>query len=199
MNTMRRLPSLFEPRSLANPAQPGRPGAARLGLGGVLLLALSGCALSPDDGRSSWFEPYRIEVVQGNVVTREMAAQLRPGSTREQVRGLLGTPLLTDIFHADRWDYVFTIQRQGAATQQRRVTVFFDGNRMTRFEAGELPSEQEFVASIDVRRSGSRNPKLQLSEAELFALPLPAGRASAADSAASGPTRAYPPLEPVTR
>jgi outer membrane protein assembly factor BamE len=65
--------------------------------------------------------PYRIDIMQGNVVTQELAAQVKPGMTREQVRDLLGSPLLTSAFHADRWDYVFTLRRQGVEPQRRSV------------------------------------------------------------------------------
>ena len=168
------------------------------------VLGLAACAANDRDNRSSlgnrgFFELYKIEVVQGNVVTREAAEQLRAGLTRDQVRGLLGTPLLTDIFHADRWDYVFTIKRQGTEPQQRRLTVFFEGDRVARYEGGDLPSEQEFVDSIDVRRRNRVVPKLELSENELRAIPLPTGRPLSAAASASGPVRAYPPLEPATR
>ena len=92
--------------------------------------------------------PYRADVLQGNVVTKEQLDALRPGVSREQVRQVLGAPLLTDPFHADRWDYVFTIRRQGVETQRRSLVVFFTGDRMDRLEAPELPTENAFVASI---------------------------------------------------
>lgn len=170
--------------------------------GAVLLASLlaAGCMSSRGEGVSPW-TPYRMEVVQGNVVTREMVEQLRPGLAREQVRNLLGSPLLTDIFHADRWDYVFTIRRQGAAPQQRRVTVYFEGDRLARHEASDLPSEREFVAAIDVVKPEPRRKPLELNEAQLRALPLPAGRPAAAPAApaASAVPRVYPPLEPDAR
>jgi outer membrane protein assembly factor BamE (lipoprotein component of BamABCDE complex) len=103
---------------------------------------LAGCSSIDDQGPLRWLTPYRMEVVQGNVVTSEMAAQLREGQTREQVRMLLGSPLLTDLFHADRWDYVFAIRRQGAPSQQRRLTVFFNADRVQRFQAADLPDEK---------------------------------------------------------
>lgn len=140
--------------------------------------------------------PYRMEIVQGNVVTREMAAGLKPGLTRAQVRDLLGSPLLADIFHADRWDYVFTIRRQGAPYQQRRVTLNFEGDVLKSFEAGELPSEQDFVASIDTSRTPSKPPVLALTDEQLRALPIPAKPAPAkATDEPQGPARSYPPLE----
>src|SRR4029079_6304680 len=57
--------------------------------------------------------PYKIEIVQGNFVSKEQVAALKPGMSRQQVRDILGTPLVTSVFHADRWDYVFTLKRQG--------------------------------------------------------------------------------------
>lgn len=142
--------------------------------------------------------PYRMEVVQGNVVTKEMLAQLREGLTREQVRFVLGSPLITDVFHADRWDYVFSIRRQGAEPQERRVTVFFDQDRVSRFESGALPSEREFVASIDTAKPSNRNPTLELTDEQLGKLPLPAVSApdtTTASTAPVGAKRSYPPLE----
>jgi outer membrane protein assembly factor BamE len=70
------------------------------------------------------------------------------GVTREQVRFVLGTPLLTDIFHADRWDYVFRLQKKSGAVISSRVTVIFEGNRVARIDSGELPTEQEYLAFI---------------------------------------------------
>ncbi|HEU4460413.1 MAG TPA: outer membrane protein assembly factor BamE [Methylibium sp.] len=175
---------------------------------GLLLAALATAALAAcasqrtADSLFGVITPYRIEVVQGNVVTREMAAAVKPGMSRAQVRDALGSPLLTDIFHADRWDYVFTIRRQGAPYQQRRVTVLFDGELMKSIESDELPSEREFVVSIDTARTKSgKAPKLSLDDEQLRALPSPkaaparSAAASEAGEGAVGPARTYPPLE----
>lgn len=164
----------------------------------LVSLLLAGCgSLQSSDSFLGVITPYRMEIVQGNVVTKEMAAAIKPGMTRAEVRNVLGSPLLTDIFHADRWDYVFTIRRQGAPYQQRRVTVLFDGQGMKSFEADELPSERDFVASIDTRRPG-RLPQLELTEEQLKKLPVPPEPVAAVAAAASepqGPVRSYPPLE----
>lgn len=95
--------------------------------------------------------PYRITIVQGNFVSRAAAAQLRPGMSREQVRAILGTPLLTDLFHANRWDYIFYFKRGAAQVVQRRaLAVYFDGDRVLRWEGdADLPSEYELIAEID--------------------------------------------------
>jgi outer membrane protein assembly factor BamE (lipoprotein component of BamABCDE complex) len=102
----------------------------------ALLAALSACSSTKSsDSVLGLVTPYRIEVVQGNVVTREMAAAVKPGMSRTQVRDILGSPLLTDVFHANRWDYIFTIRRQGAEPQLRRVTAYFDGEKLQRLES----------------------------------------------------------------
>ena len=79
--------------------------------------------------------PYRIEIQQGNYVTQEMLAQLSPGLTRDQVRFVLGTPLVSDIFHEERWDYVFMRQRANSReVEYRRIAVFFEEGRLKRIE-----------------------------------------------------------------
>ena len=164
------------------------------------LASLAGCAsyLQSSDNILGVITPYRIEIVQGNVVTKEQLALVKPGMQRAQVRDVLGSPLLTDIFHTDRWDYMFTIRRQGTAPQQRRVTAYFDGERLARIEADELPTEQEFVDSIDTFKRRGDPPTLQLTEAQLKALPAPPAR-SAEEAPPEAPARTYPPLEPAGR
>ena len=88
--------------------------------------------------------PYRMDIVQGNVVTKEQVAQVKPGMTRNQVRDILGSPMLTDLFHADRWDYVFTIRRQGTAPQRRDVVAFFKGDKLER-TGSQGPAERARV------------------------------------------------------
>ena len=141
--------------------------------------------------------PYKMDIVQGNFVSKEQAAALQPGMSRPQVRDLLGSPLLVSMFHADRWDYVFTFKRQGFEPQARQVTVFFKGDLLERFEAGELPTEAEFVASLDSGRQSRKVPVLEASD-ETLAKFAPA--AKAADPKALPPAQeSYPPLEPSTR
>jgi outer membrane protein assembly factor BamE len=159
---------------------------------------LSGCAsLQSSENFLGFITPYRVEVVQGNVLTKEQVALIKIGQNRVQVRDILGSPLLTDAFHADRWDYVFTIRRQGAEPQQRKVVVMFDGDKLKSISALDLPSEREFVASIDTFKKPGKIPPLSLSPEEIKALPIPPKPAAAA-SAPEGPQRTYPPLEPST-
>jgi outer membrane protein assembly factor BamE len=99
--------------------------------------------------KALWFiSPYRISIQQGNFVSQEMVTQLKEGMTREDVRTVLGTPLLTDVFHADRWDYPFRLQRGNGEVLTSRVTVHFKEGFVTRWEGGDLPNEKEYVARI---------------------------------------------------
>ncbi len=163
---------------------------------GSVLLTVAGCAsVFNKDKVLGLVTPYKVEVVQGNVVTSEQVAMIKPGLTRAQVRDILGSPLLMDVFHADRWDYVFTIRRQGAQPQQRQVTVYFDGDALKSIDAPQLPAEREFVASIDTFKAPSKTPVLSLSEEQLNRLPAPKPQAAASAPEAAEPTRSYPPLE----
>ncbi|MBE7425746.1 MAG: outer membrane protein assembly factor BamE [Burkholderiaceae bacterium] len=162
-----------------------------------LTIALGGCsAISPDGSLLGLVTPYRIDIVQGNVVTKEQLAMVRPGMSRVQVRDLLGSPLLTDPFHADRWDYVFTIARPGTAPQRRDVIVLFEGDHLKKIDAPELPSEREFVASISRTSASGKKVELELTPEQMAALPAPPKTAAPPPEPAMGPLRTYPPLEP---
>ena len=71
---------------------------------------------------------YQVDIQQGNYITSEQVAQVRTGMTQEQVKELLGTPLMTDDFRQNRWDYVFYRKSGNGAATQSGITVFFDGN-----------------------------------------------------------------------
>jgi len=167
------------------------------------LLAATLCA-----GCSSWFSgdqptlgfltPYRMDIQQGNVVTEEQLARVKPGMSRLQVRDALGTPLLTDAFHPDRWDYIFTLRQSGRPLQRRSVVLVFEGEVLRNIEAPQLPTEREFIDSI--ARSGRVVPAsaLELTPEQIKALPIPpkAAAPAASEPAAPATPRNYPPLEP---
>ncbi|HEY5799010.1 MAG TPA: outer membrane protein assembly factor BamE [Burkholderiaceae bacterium] len=95
-----------------------------------------------------FFSPYRISIQQGNFISQEMAEKIKEGMTRDQVSFVLGTPLLTDPFHADRWDYPFRLKRGNGEILSSRVTVHFKDGFVSKFESGELPTEKEYIARI---------------------------------------------------
>jgi outer membrane protein assembly factor BamE len=100
----------------------------------MLILALSFLVAGCDS-----LTPYRIEIQQGNYVTQEMVAQLKPGLTRDQVRFVLGTPLVSDLFHEGRWDYVFMRQRPSSSEiEYRRIAVFFEDGRLKRVDGDAM-------------------------------------------------------------
>jgi outer membrane protein assembly factor BamE len=84
--------------------------------------------------------PYRIQIQQGNFISQDMVAQLKKGMSREQVRFVLGTPLVTDIFHADRWDYVFYRELPAGKREQRNLAVFFKDGVLERLAGDVVPA-----------------------------------------------------------
>ncbi|MES2585478.1 MAG: outer membrane protein assembly factor BamE [Pseudomonadota bacterium] len=127
---------------------------------GLLIAAIgaaivaTGCTSAVNDTQRAWmntvFKPYVPDVVQGNFISSEQYAKLQVGQSREQVRQILGTPLLASYFHANRWDYIFEFKRSGQVMgKERRVTVFFEGDKLVKFQGDALPTEVELVAEID--------------------------------------------------
>ena len=96
----------------------------------AVLFLFTGCGVPRIPG----ITPYKPEIQQGNYVSPELIAQVKPGMTREQVRFLLGTPLLVDIFHNDRWDYIYTRETTDGRREKRRVALFFVDGKVARME-----------------------------------------------------------------
>lgn len=91
---------------------------------------------------------YRPDVQQGNFISQEMVSQLKNGMTKEQVRFLLGTPLLIDNFHVNRWDYSFRLKNGEGQLTSSRVVVFFENDKVAKFEGGDLPTEKDYLMRI---------------------------------------------------
>ena len=98
----------------------------------LALLQFTGCSLVP-------YILYKIDVQQGNVVTQDMIEKLKPGMTKSQVRFVLGTPLIVDAFRDNRWDYPYMDQEKGELVAQKRLTIFFENERLNHFENYLLP------------------------------------------------------------
>jgi outer membrane protein assembly factor BamE len=97
-----------------------------------MTLALASCFSTP-------LSPHKIDVQQGNYVDQEMVAKLKPGMTKSQVRFVLGTPLVADPFHANRWDYVFRMQKNGSPPEHRKMTVVFEDDKLARVDGDVVP------------------------------------------------------------
>lgn len=139
------------------------------------LLALAGCQTMSTVGSGisygvssvagwgpTFLGPYRPDVHQGNIVTKEMVDQLSQGMTREQVRFMLGTPLLTSEFHKERWDYAYYLNPRKGPVQSRRLTVFFVDNKLDRFISDEMPREEMadvLILGPDARRKPRQAPR----------------------------------------
>lgn len=123
--------------------------SARIIVAGLSLVVLGACSSVP-----RIVSEYRIDVQQGNVLTQDMVAQLRPGLTREQVRFILGSPILIDMFHADRWDYLYRLQKgRTNEVETRRFTVFFDGEGKLYRVAGDVVAAQAGEEAVPDEKS----------------------------------------------
>lgn len=172
-------------------------------------LALTACGGMSTSGANpvNWLTPYKVEVIQGNFVSSEQASLLKAGMTRQQVKDILGTPLLASVFHSDRWDYVFTLKRQNTETQSFKYTLFFKGDELERFEGDTLPNEGDFIAKLDSGRKLGKVPVLEATPEQLKAAERSTSARAAANAATAPATTApgalapgsYPPLEGVAR
>jgi outer membrane protein assembly factor BamE len=164
----------------------------------AMATGLSGCGLTQGVHRDT-FRPYTPEVVQGNFVSREQRQFLRAGMSRAQVRDVLGTPLVASLFHADRWDYAFSIRRQGTEFQQFRLTLHFKGDALERIEGDELPSEVEFADRLSGPRPNVKVPVLEASEEQLKKYPVNRTGQGASTAPQAPLPASYPPLDASPR
>ena len=104
------------------------------------VFAAAGCATA-DKYLPTWrsFGVYKIDINQGNYLSQDMVDRLKVGLTQQQVRQLLGTPLIHSPFRPDRWDYVYEYTRQGKVVEHRTFTVYFADSKLTRWEGDEMP------------------------------------------------------------
>lgn len=147
----------------------------------LLLLASCGSGMS-----TLGIKPYRIEIQQGNFVSQEMVAKLKPGMSKDQVRFVLGTPLIADSFHADRWDYVFRRTRTNSTVlEERKIAVFFENGKFTRVEGDVMPEEGTDRAGI---KSPAAQPAPSAEAAAATAAQANAGKAPSGSDAAAPAT-----------
>lgn len=140
----------------------------------ALAVALSAC------GSTKWGFPYRADVQQGNWITTEQVSQLEPGMSRAQVRFILGTPMLQDALHANRWDYTYYNKPGYGKEELRQFTVWFDGDLLVRWEGDAQPDRQPFERTDTGASDKARQPS-----AEPEASSQPNAEANAIEEAAS--------------
>lgn len=102
-------------------------------------IGLSACSAE----RVSLFPSYKLKVIQGNELDPRAVVSLQAGMSRDQVQLLLGTPLLRDAFHADRWDYTFNTSRNGIIKDRSNLTVYFENDVLVRAEGDAIQKSIE--------------------------------------------------------
>lgn len=168
----------------------------RLLIAFLALAVVAGCSSWPSLPRL--LAPYRVEIQQGNYVTQEQVSQLYKGMTRDQVRYLLGTPLLADLFHADRWDYVFRrLRANSRELEERRLTLFFADGKLDRVEGDVAVAVGTSPSGAPLLPTAPPNPQVP-GASEPAALPPAdnaAGLAPPAPGAAAADARGLPPAD----
>ena len=140
---------------------------SRLLLVAALSTLLVACTTKP-----SFISEYKIDIQQGNVLTQDMVTQLKPGQTRDQVRFLLGTPMIADIFHQQRWDYVYQYRDgQTAKVESRKFVVFFDAEGRLERVGGDVAVAE--VSELTTPASKTRLVDLGSLSVEAADKPLP--------------------------
>jgi outer membrane protein assembly factor BamE len=138
----------------------------------LLLVAASSALIAACSYKPGFINEYKIDVQQGNVLSQEMVAQLKPGQTRDQVRFILGTPLVADIFHQQRWDYVYRyLNGQTRNVDSRKLTVFFDAEGKLQRVEGDIAAAN--VDELSAPLNKSRLVDLGSLSGEAADTPLP--------------------------
>lgn len=165
---------------------------------GYLKWAMTGCLFCVVAGCGSNFGfpgVYRINVEQGNVVNEEMVEKLRPGLNKRQVRYIMGTPLIEDSFHDDRWDYRYLLRNGNETLAETRLTLWFDGDELARAEGPDAPDWAVSDASdtedaggtetmeVDVPETTEADSTVETVETETDATGTAAGEADLTDTA----------------
>jgi len=118
-------------------------------------LGLSGCT-------SILPEPHKIDIQQGNRVKSEDLAKIKTGMTRDQVKFVLGTPLLQDAFHQNRWDYMFYLKPGGNNPRQSRVSLFFEGDQLVRIDTSQYQPDKQYINGENGEEKAKTDSKMDI-------------------------------------
>lgn len=146
----------------------------------LAVLMLSGCI--------SHLRPYKMDIRQGNFVTQDMRDKLRLGMTRQQVRYVLGTPLLNDAFHGDRWDYVYSMAKHGEVVEKQLMTLYFESDNLTRIADAAMPAVvpapvvEQPASAVVAASAVAEVPVVAVAPAVVPSVPVAAQPAAAAEA-----------------
>lgn len=124
----------------------------------IVLAAFFCAACSNYSANLPSIKPYKMDIQQGNHVTSKMMMQLRPGMTKSQVRFVMGTPLIADTFHADRWDYLYRMVKDGKIIEQRHVILEFENDQLKRVRGDVIPAGATEAPVVDTRDKAAPKP-----------------------------------------
>jgi outer membrane protein assembly factor BamE len=122
----------------------------------ILALATSILVACNNVGHMDFPGVYKIAIPQGNIITQNMIDQLRPGMTKRQVIFVMGTPLVRDPFHQDRWDYIYNFQPGGGIRGQERITVFFVNDQLVNFTGDFVPTSEAPTPEISTAETDTQ-------------------------------------------
>lgn len=105
----------------------------------ITLVLLSTLLASCSYLSSPVLSPYKMDIRQGNYITPEMREKLKLGMSKQQVRYVLGTPMVSDAFHGNRWDYIYSLEQRGEVVEKQRLTLYFEGDNLVRMDDGSQP------------------------------------------------------------
>jgi outer membrane protein assembly factor BamE len=152
------VPNLFPPSQ----SRPRFSASILLPLAVLAIAALGGCqTLDTYFPTMRSFGIYKLDVIQGNYLTQDMVDRLKVGLPKQQVRLILGTPLITSAFRDNRWDYVFEFKGQGKPEEHRALTVYFVDDKLARWEGDAMPASQ-----IEANRAAADKTLPHVSSAE---------------------------------
>lgn len=97
----------------------------------------------------SSFSPYKMEIRQGNYVAEDARQKIRLGMSRQQVVSVLGSPLVSDVFHANRWDYIYRLEEKAKVVEQQRLTLYFEGDFVKRIDDSRAAEAPESGKSLE--------------------------------------------------
>jgi outer membrane protein assembly factor BamE len=112
----------------------------------VVLVSFSGC---------SSFSPYKMDIRQGNYITPEMRKKVKVGMSRQQVSSILGSPLVSDVFHANRWDYIYRFEEKTKLVEQQRLTLYFEGEFVSRIDDNQAADSKPAESKPAVDAAGA--------------------------------------------